>query len=145
MNLPEQWKRVKRTFDQFLMATNRADQSDPVNNALLVMTIGQRGNDICDPPRQIEALLGNCHVMFYFRFRQSSIRRKMMHQSCFKFKYWQSYDNVNVNNLKSMRKTVWKIILVSSYRDIQSKSIIFMFVTGVCLNKMLFCTWKEAF
>ena len=47
-NLPEQWKRFKRTFDQFLMATNRADQSDPVKIALLLRTIGQRGNDVYD-------------------------------------------------------------------------------------------------
>ena len=47
-NLPEQWKRFLRTFEQFLVATGRADKPDPVKIALLLRTIGQRGNDIFD-------------------------------------------------------------------------------------------------
>ena len=45
-NLPEKWKRFKRTFLQFLVATGRVDKTDPVKIALLLRTIGQRGNDI---------------------------------------------------------------------------------------------------
>ena len=47
-NLPEQWKRFLRTFEQFLVATGGADKPDPVKIALLLRTIGQRGNDIFD-------------------------------------------------------------------------------------------------
>ena len=47
-NLPEQWKHFLRTFEQFLVATCRADKPDPVKIALLLRTIGQRGNDIFD-------------------------------------------------------------------------------------------------
>ena len=47
-NLPEQWKRFLRTFEQFLVATGRADKPDPVKIALLLRTIGQRGNDMFD-------------------------------------------------------------------------------------------------
>ena len=45
-NLPEQWKRFKRTFVQFLVATGRVDKTDSVKIALFLRTIGQRGNDI---------------------------------------------------------------------------------------------------
>ena len=45
-NLPEQWKRINRTFLQFLVATGRVDTTDPVKIALLLRTIGQRGNYI---------------------------------------------------------------------------------------------------
>ena len=37
-----------RTFEQFLVAKGRADKPDPVKIALLLRTIGQRGNDIFD-------------------------------------------------------------------------------------------------
>ena len=47
-NLPEQWKRFLRTFEQCLVATGRADKPDPVKMALLLRTIGQRGNDMFD-------------------------------------------------------------------------------------------------
>ena len=47
-NLPERWKRYVRTFEQFLVATGRADKPDPVKIALLLRTIGQRGNDMFD-------------------------------------------------------------------------------------------------
>ena len=40
--LLEQWKRFLRTFEQFLVATGRADKPDPVKIALLLRTIGQR-------------------------------------------------------------------------------------------------------
>ena len=45
-HLPEQWKRFKRTFLQFLGATGRVDKTDPVIIALLLRTIGQRWNYI---------------------------------------------------------------------------------------------------
>ena len=45
-NLPEQWKRFKRTFLQFLVATGRVDKTDPVKMSLLLRIIGHRGNDI---------------------------------------------------------------------------------------------------
>ena len=35
-NLPEQWKRFRRTFLQFLVATGRVDKTDPVKIALLL-------------------------------------------------------------------------------------------------------------
>ena len=47
-NLPDQWKRYKRTFEQFLIATSRADTPDRVKIALLLRTIGQKGNDVFD-------------------------------------------------------------------------------------------------
>ena len=44
----------------------------------------------------------------------------MMPRSCVNSKYWQSYDNVNMNNVKSMipRKIALKIWLVRR-KDIQ--------------------------
>ena len=45
-NLPEKWKRYKRTFDLFLVATGRAEATDPVKVALLLRTIGIRGESI---------------------------------------------------------------------------------------------------
>ena len=47
-NLPEQWKRYKRTFEQFLIATSRVDMPDRVKIVLLLRTIGQRGNYVFD-------------------------------------------------------------------------------------------------
>ena len=47
-NLPEQLKRYKRTFEQFLIAISRADTLDRVNIAQFLRTIGQRGNDVFD-------------------------------------------------------------------------------------------------
>ena len=45
-NLPEQWKRFKRTFVQFLVATGRVDKTDPVKIALFLRRIGHLGNYI---------------------------------------------------------------------------------------------------
>ena len=47
-NLPEQWKRYIKTFGQFLRATEKANCDDGVKVALLLRTIGDRGNDIYD-------------------------------------------------------------------------------------------------
>lgn len=45
-NLAEQWKRFKKAFNQFLRATERNAAADPVKVALLLRTVGDRGNDI---------------------------------------------------------------------------------------------------
>jgi len=45
-NLPEQWKRFKRDFELFLMACEKDNANDAVKVALLLRTIGPRGNDI---------------------------------------------------------------------------------------------------
>ena len=47
-NLPDIWKRYKRTFEQFLVSTSKADKPHGVKVALLVPIIGQRGNDVID-------------------------------------------------------------------------------------------------
>ena len=45
-NLRESWKRFKREFNQFLIATER-DKADPkIKMAILLRVIGVRGNDI---------------------------------------------------------------------------------------------------
>lgn len=45
-DLPEQWKKFKRDFDLFLRATNKHNKSDALRIALLLRTIGDRGNDL---------------------------------------------------------------------------------------------------
>ena len=45
-NLSEQWKRYLRTFKKLLMGTGRADKHGPVTIALLLRTIGGRGNGV---------------------------------------------------------------------------------------------------
>lgn len=45
-DLPEQWKRYIRDFDLFLEAVEKANASGAVKVALLLRTVGARGNDI---------------------------------------------------------------------------------------------------
>ena len=45
-NLPEQWARLKKKFEQFLDASEKAGVSDKANIAILLPTIGDKGNDI---------------------------------------------------------------------------------------------------
>lgn len=45
-DLPTQWKRFKKTFSQFLTATEKDTAEDKVKIAILLRCIGQRGNDI---------------------------------------------------------------------------------------------------
>ena len=45
-NLPEQWARLKKQFEQFLDASEKAGVSDKANIAILLRTIGDKGNDI---------------------------------------------------------------------------------------------------
>ena len=43
-NLPDEWKNFKRDFELFLLATDKDDANDKVKTALLLRTIGRRGN-----------------------------------------------------------------------------------------------------
>lgn len=45
-NLSEGWKKFKRKFAQFLIATEKADASNGVKTSILIRVIGPRGNDI---------------------------------------------------------------------------------------------------
>ena len=45
-NLAENWKIFKREFQQFLTATGRSKGTKEVKTAILLRTIGLRGNDI---------------------------------------------------------------------------------------------------
>ena len=45
-NLPEQWARFKKQFEQFLDASEKAGVSDKAKIAILLRTIGDKGNDI---------------------------------------------------------------------------------------------------
>ena len=45
-NLPEQWARFKKQFEQFLDASEKAGVSDKANISILLRTIGDKGNDI---------------------------------------------------------------------------------------------------
>lgn len=53
--LPEQWKRFKRDFELFLIACEKGDAADGVKVALLLRTVGSRGNDIYDSFRWAQA------------------------------------------------------------------------------------------
>ena len=45
-NLAEGWKRFKREFSQFIIATGKDKSSKAVRVAILLRTVGPRGNDI---------------------------------------------------------------------------------------------------
>ena len=45
-NLPEQWGRFKKQFEQFLDASEKSGVSDNAKIAILLRTIGDKGNDI---------------------------------------------------------------------------------------------------
>ena len=45
-NLPEQWARLKKQFEQFLEASEKAGVSDKAKIAILLRTTGDKGNDI---------------------------------------------------------------------------------------------------
>ena len=45
-NLPEQWARFKKQFEQFIDASEKAGVSDKAKIAILLRTIGDKGNDI---------------------------------------------------------------------------------------------------
>ena len=49
-NLPEQcqWARFKKQFKQFLDASEKSEASDKAKIAMLLRTIGDKGNDIFD-------------------------------------------------------------------------------------------------
>ena len=45
-NLPEQWGSFKKQFEQFLGASEKSGVSDKAKIAILLRTIGDKGNDI---------------------------------------------------------------------------------------------------
>ena len=48
LDLPDRWKNFKRDFELFLVATLKEDANAIVKAALLLQTIGRRGNQIYD-------------------------------------------------------------------------------------------------
>ncbi|KAI0228661.1 hypothetical protein LSAT2_020873 [Lamellibrachia satsuma] len=47
-NLPEQWARFKKQFKQFIDASEKSEASDKAKIAMLLRTIGDKGDDIFD-------------------------------------------------------------------------------------------------
>ena len=47
-NLPEKWARFKKQFKQFLDASEKSEASDKAKIAMLLRSIGDKGNDIFD-------------------------------------------------------------------------------------------------